>query len=93
MTETKKLWEEETRKIRLLRICTDLVVQLLMTRPLKADDADRLIAGARSYALQLFPDKGHVFDLVYLPRFRRALEEAGAKQMPGILMKWEKLTH
>jgi hypothetical protein len=93
MTETKELWEEETRKIRLLRICTDLVVQLLMTRPLRADDADRLIAGARGYALQLFPDKGHVFDLVYLPRFRRALQEAGARQMPGILEKWEKLTH
>ncbi|MBM4328608.1 MAG: hypothetical protein FJ118_15765 [Deltaproteobacteria bacterium] len=92
MIETKQLWEEETRKIRLLRVCTDLVAQLLMTRPLSAEEADRLIVGARSFALGLFPDKGHVFDLVYLPRFRRALQEAGARKMPGILRKWEKLT-
>jgi hypothetical protein len=30
---------------------------------------------ARNAILQIFPDKGHVFDLIYLPRFRRLLNE------------------
>ncbi|HTY23765.1 MAG TPA: hypothetical protein VMC85_11575 [Desulfomonilaceae bacterium] len=68
---------EENRRIRMLRIVTDLLVQVLMTRPMTLSDADMMIHGVRNLALKLFPGKEHVFDLIYLPRFRRALREAG----------------
>ncbi len=80
-----ELVQEENRRIRLLRISTDLLVHCFMTRPLTLDEADKLIRGMRSFASKLFPGKEHVFDLVYLPRFRRALMEAGARKLPGSL--------
>ncbi len=77
-TYPEQLLLEENRKIRLLRLVTDLLIQVLMTRPVSRQQAERMIAGARSYAANLFPGKEDVFDLVYLPRFRRALDEAGS---------------
>ena len=68
---------EENRRIRQLRIVTDLLIQTLMTRPMGMSDADSMIHGVRNLASKLFPGKEHVFDLIYLPRFRRALREAG----------------
>ncbi len=68
---------EENRRIRQLRIVTDLLIQTLMTRPMSLSDADSMIHGVRNLASKLFPGKEHVFDLIYLPRFRRALREAG----------------
>ena len=87
---TDKLLKEENRRIRLLRISTDLVVQQLMTRPITMNEADRMILGVRDLASKLFPGKEDVFDLVYLPRFRRALIEAGAQRLPRSLNrgKW-----
>jgi hypothetical protein len=82
---TDDLIQEENRKIRLLRMSTDMVVQQLMTQPITFQEADRMIVGVRRLASHLFPGKEHVFDLVYLPRFRRALIEAGAKRMPPSL--------
>ncbi len=80
-----ELVQEENRRIRLLRISTDLLVHCFMTRPLTLDEADKLIRGMRSFASKLFPGKEYVFDLVYLPRFRRALMEAGAQKLPRSL--------
>jgi len=79
------LLAEENRRIRLLRISADLLFQVLMTHSADAGQADRMIRGLRNLATRLFPGKEHVFDLIYLPRFRRALQEAGAQEMPEIL--------
>ena len=68
---------EENRRIRQLRIVTDLLIQTIMTRQMSLSDADLMIHGVRNLASKLFPGKEHVFDLIYLPRFRRALREAG----------------
>lgn len=78
MHDKNDLIREENRRIRLLRIASDLLVHILMTRPISVTEADRMIQGTRNLALKLFPDKGHVFDLIHMPRFRRALREAGA---------------
>jgi hypothetical protein len=78
------LIQEENRRIRLLRLSADLLVRTLMTTPVTMSDADTMIQGVRMFALKLFPDKGEVFDLIYLPRFRRALREAGVLR-PGAL--------
>lgn len=77
MDITAELVQEENRRIRLLGFSADLLVQTLMTGPVSLAEADRMIQGVRSLALKLFPDKGDVFDLIYVPRFRRALREAG----------------
>ncbi len=77
MTTPTNLVREENRKIRLLRISTDLLVHTLMTTPVTMSEAEKMIQGLRMFALELFPDKGEVFDLIYVPRFRRALREAG----------------
>lgn len=81
MNDTELRKQEEDRRVRMLRISTDLVVQVLMTTPLTASQAQRIICGVRSLALELFPGKSDAFDLIYLPRFKRALEEAGT--LPG----------
>jgi hypothetical protein len=78
MQNKDDLIREENRRIRLLRITSDLLVHVLMTRQISLSEADRMIQGTRNLALKLFPDKGHVFDLIHMPRFRRALREAGA---------------
>lgn len=68
---------EENRRIRLLRMAVDLLIQLLMTRPVSPAEAEGMIQGVRNLAADLFPGKDHVFDLVYMPRFRRAIREGG----------------
>ncbi len=77
MDITHDLIREENRRIRLLRVLSDLLVQTIMTRRVTLSDADRMIHGLRDFATRLFPGKENVFDLIYLPRFRRALREAG----------------
>ena len=77
MDSTCDLIREENRRIRLLRVLSDLLIQTIMTRPVTLSEADRMIHGLRDFAIRLFPGKEHVFDLIYLPRFRRALREAG----------------
>ncbi len=82
--------KEENRNIRLLRISSDLVIQMFMTRPISSGEADAMIRGVRKLALRLFPGKETVFDLIYLPRFRRALEEAGMRDLPEVLRVLER---
>ncbi len=76
---------EENRRIRMLRIVTDLLMQVLATRPMDMEDAEKLVRGARSFALKLFPGKEEAFDLIYAPRFRRAFREAGLYQNRRVL--------
>lgn len=68
---------DEDRRIRLLRFSADLLLQVLMTTPMKLSEAETMILGLKKLALKLFPEKEAVFDLIYMPRFRRALREAG----------------
>lgn len=77
MEEREDHIREENRRIRLLRLASDLLVHVLMTRSVSDIEAERLIDGVRQYALNLFPGKEEVFDLIYLPRFRRAFREGG----------------
>ncbi|MBI5569345.1 MAG: hypothetical protein HY914_05305 [Desulfomonile tiedjei] len=77
MDATHELLVEENRRIRLLKFAVELAVQSLMTTPLSLPEAERLIHGTRNLSSKLFPGKEHVFDLIYLPRFRRAMHEAG----------------
>ena len=77
MDAADELLIDENRRIRFLKFAVDLAVQSLMTTTLSLPEAERLIYGTRNLASNLFPGKEHVFDLIYLPRFRRAMHEAG----------------
>ena len=72
--DKETLQAEETRLKKLRRIM-DFTVALLWQADLTLGEAQKLIADAKEKALELFPDKGETFDLVYGSRFRRILAE------------------
>jgi hypothetical protein len=65
---------EEERRMRRLRVIVDFAAFKLSALPLSEAEAETLIRTTRERVLNLFPDKGEMFDLIYLPRFRRLLE-------------------
>ena len=66
---------EEERRVRLLQRAVDLSLFYLSTARIERQQAEDLVAKVRAKAIELFPDKGETFDLIYLPRFRRVLSQ------------------
>ena len=67
---------EENRRMRLLRFVVDLNQAVLMQqRDLTLREAFDILKHTKQAALNLFPDKESVFDLIYTPRFRRIIRE------------------
>jgi len=66
---------EETRRIRRLQRAVAFAQQMLATQVRTKGEASVVIEGVRRYALDLFPGKGNVFDLIYRPRLLRILGE------------------
>jgi hypothetical protein len=48
---------------------------LIAEGDLPFSEAQQLAAAARRLAEELFPGKGHVYDLVYQPKFRSLINE------------------
>lgn len=68
--------QEELRKLRRLQMVLNMTLSVLRQDPgLTVNQATQLIANCKSAALAMFPDKESVFDLIYAPRLKRALEE------------------
>jgi hypothetical protein len=67
---------DEERRMHNLRRIVDFTTYLLSTVPLPESEAQSLIESCRRKALELFPEKAEVFDLIYPPRFRRARDQA-----------------
>ncbi|HFB68588.1 MAG TPA: hypothetical protein ENJ66_06465 [Calditrichae bacterium] len=73
---------EENRKIRQLRLMVDFTIQILyQEKDLTFARGVMYIRQARDFAETLFPEKSHVFDLIYKPRMMRVLAERGL--IPG----------
>ena len=66
---------EENRKVRRLQIAVDLVLNLVAQSDIPVEEASELVAQTRRFALNLFPDKAHVYDMIYQPKFKRLLVE------------------
>jgi type II secretory pathway component PulL len=66
---------EENRKVRRLQVVVNLVMNLLRQSDLPVEEAAELVAQTRRFALNLFPDKEHTYDLIYHSRFKRLLAE------------------
>jgi hypothetical protein len=67
--------EEEDRRVRMLRRLVDFSFAYIAQSSIPLDHAHAVVEGVKRYALRLFPDKEATFDLIYLPRFRRLLQE------------------
>lgn len=66
---------EEEKRLRRLRWVVDLTAAVLMQSDLTLHESLALMNDAKRAALNLFPDKEFVYDLVYTPRFERILNE------------------
>jgi len=64
---------EENRKVRRLQIAVDLVLNLVAQSDIPIEEASELVAQTRRFALDLFPDKAQVYDIIYQPKFKRLL--------------------
>jgi hypothetical protein len=66
----------EEKKMRMLRFVVDLNQAVLMQQAdLTLREAFELLKNTRQAAVNLFPGKEEVFDLIYSPRFRRIIRE------------------
>jgi hypothetical protein len=65
----------EELRLKRLRTLMDITSALLRQADLTLAQAQKLVADAREKALDLFPDKGETFDLIYGSRFRRIVVE------------------
>ncbi|WP_447972740.1 hypothetical protein [Nitrospira sp. Kam-Ns4a] len=79
MAISQEIREEQIRMLR-LRLRVDLTTYRLAHTPLSRQEALALIERTRDEILELFPDKGEVFDLVLRPRFLRILDERALQE-------------
>ncbi len=78
----KEELREEGKKMRRLRFFVDLAQAILMQQSdLTLQEAFTIMKDTKMAALSLFPDKEHVYELIYAPRFRRIISERFA--IPG----------
>ncbi len=72
---TKEEIDEESRRLRRLRIVVNLALNIIAQGEMPIEEAHSLVAATRRLALQLFPGKGEVYDLIYRPKFQRLINE------------------
>jgi hypothetical protein len=82
-----KPYNEEEKKIRLLRRLVDTTARALTDAPLSEREACDLIEKTRRGVISLFPDKEGEFELIYRPRFKSLLEENPGVQCDRALRK------
>ena len=66
---------DEGLRIQELRSLVDRTAIKLKEGSLSYEESRRFIEHTRQNALELFPEKGYLFDLIYRPRFYRILDE------------------
>lgn len=73
---------EERRRLRWLRTVADLALGVLYQEPhLELSEAMRLVSQTRQAMLTLFPGKELAYDLLYRPRFDRAIAERFGRRL------------
>ena len=65
--------DEESRRIRRLRILVHLTLDTISSGDLSPEEASGMIAATRRVALEMFPGKENAFDLIYRPQFQRLM--------------------
>jgi hypothetical protein len=72
-TPTQEEIDEESRRIRRLRILVYLTLDTIAGGDLSPEEAARMVAATRQAALEMFPGKERAFDLIYRPQFQRVM--------------------
>jgi hypothetical protein len=75
MGHDQEALREEERRIRRLQRMVDLTAALLQQTDLTLASAQKLVHFCREKAIELFPDKGETFDLIYGSKLRRILAD------------------
>jgi hypothetical protein len=70
---TQEQIDDESRRIRRLRILVQLTIESIAAGDLTPEEASRMIAATRRVALEMFPGKERAFDLLYRPKFQRVM--------------------
>lgn len=70
---TQEEIDDESRRIRRLRILVTLTIESIAGGDLSAEEAAGMIAATRRVALEMFPGKESAFDLIYRPKFQRLM--------------------
>jgi hypothetical protein len=65
--------DDESRRIRRLRILVQLTLESIAAGDLTPEEAAGMIAATRRVALEMFPGKERAFDLLYRPKFQRVM--------------------
>jgi len=73
-TEDKEV-REESRKIRYLRFLVDFSILSIQQDDLLVEEAQAIVENVKRAACSLFPGKEETFELIYRPRFNRAIQE------------------
>jgi len=71
----KQAIREENRRLRYLRFLVDLALGEIRAGTFSLAEAEQVVENVRSQALQLFPGKETAFEVIYRPRFHRAITE------------------
>ena len=66
---------KEEKNMRRLRIIVNITEAVLIQSNLTLEESFALIENTKKTALNLFPDKEFVYDLIYTPRFLRIINE------------------
>jgi hypothetical protein len=66
---------EEEKKLRRLRFVVDFAMEYIRTQEVSHDEALSVVEGVKKHAMKIFPDKEETFDMIYLSRFKRLLNE------------------
>lgn len=66
---------DENRRVRAAQIIVSFAMFKLKTLRLTEEEADEMIEAARGRVLQMFPEGGNAFDLIYRPRLERLRNE------------------
>ena len=70
---TQEEIDEESRRIRRLRILVRLTIETIADGDLSPEEAAGMVAAVRRAALEMFPGKERAFDLIYRPQFQRVM--------------------
>jgi hypothetical protein len=70
---TQEQIDDESRRIRRLRILVRLTIESIAGGDLSPEEAAGMVAATRRAALEMFPGKERAFDLLYRPQFQRVM--------------------
>jgi hypothetical protein len=66
---------DEDHRARKLRQLVDISAAVIMQAGMTRGEAEKFVAAVRGCVLQLFPDGGDAYELIYAPRFARLIRE------------------